>query len=246
MPATNVDARSNLPVSRLGLIGALGPLVFTLAWIISTLFQSNYSTRHEEISGLAADTSDNAWIMVAGFVVMGICTLGLGYGLRRVLGGASRWQRVGPVLVITAGVGIFFAGVFRNDCSGLTEVCQARIEAGDVSGQHMLHDLAGIIAFLSFIFAPFFTGWRLRKLPDWRDLSLASMFLTPLLLVLLVLFVGEIVSGWSGVVQRLLVTTAFAWIAIMGLRLYAVGESQSEPTAIATLPEGIEYRPSPG
>jgi hypothetical membrane protein len=182
-----------------------------------------YSTRREDISALAAKSADNAWVMIAGFVVMGICTVALGVGLREALGGTRR-QRVGPGLVILAGAGIFFSGVFRNDCSSEQAACEALIEADEVSWHHYAHDLAGIVTFLSFIFAPLFTGLRLRSLPDWRSLGRPSILLTPALFVLLVLLLSEVFPGSIGIIQRIIITSAFLWFAIIGLRLYSLSD----------------------
>lgn len=209
---------------RLGLLGAAGPVIFTLAWIVSAVIQSDYSVRREDISGLAAETADAAWLMIAGFVVMGSCTILLGVGLLRALGGPLR-RRIGPVLVVSAGVAIIGAGLFRNDCSSTRAECEALIEAGDVSWQHSAHDLVSGVLFLAFILAPLCTGWGLRGKPYWQPLSLPSMLLTPVLIVLVTLYAGEAFPAWNGVMQRLLVSSAFLWLAVMGLRLYAMPAS---------------------
>jgi hypothetical protein len=167
--------------------------------------------------------------MIFGFVVLGSCTALLGVGLLRALGGPLR-RRNGPALVIIAGVAIFCAGVFRNDCSTERAACEALIEAGDISWHHTAHDLASVVAFLAFIFAPVFSGWSMRSKPYWRALSLPSKLLTPLLIVLLILYGGELVSGWNGVMQRALVTLAFFWLALMGLRLAALPDSMRGTT----------------
>ena len=96
------------------------------------------------------------------------------------------------------------------------------MDAGDVSWHHTAHDLVSIIAFLCLIFAPIVTGWRIRSLPAWRSLSWPSMSVTPVLLVMLVFFVGEFYSDWLGAVERVFITLAFAWLAVMGRRLYTL------------------------
>ena len=205
---------SPFPFSRIGLIGILGPVVFTATWIFSTFLQDSYSTMHEDISGLAADTADNAWVMMIGFLILGVCIAVFGYGFRRFLGGKKR-QQIGPVLVVIAGLGIFSAGIFRNDCSTGVPACEALYDAGEVSWHHHAHDLSAIPAFVGLVFAPIFSGFRFRKLPEWRNLAWPSIVLTPVLIALILGGSGE----WRGLFQRLIVSAAFIWLILVALRL---------------------------
>jgi len=206
------------------MLGVLGPLVFTLAWIAGALLQSDYSVRREDISGLTAQTADAPWVTIAGIIVMGRCTVLLGVGLLRALGGPLR-RRCGPLLIILGGVATICVGMFRNDCSTALSACQALIEAGDISWQHIAHDVATWVVFAAFIAAPLPTGWSMRSEPYWRPLALPSMFLTPLLGVLLVLYGIEPIAGWGGTLQRALLTPGLVWLAVLGLRLATLPES---------------------
>ena len=209
---------------RQGTLGVLGPLVFTLAWIAGALLQSDYSVRREDVSGLTAETADAPWATITGIVVMGACTVLLGVGLLRALGGPLR-RCAGPLLIIASGVATICVGVFRNDCSTALPACQALIEAGDISWRHIAHDLATWVVFTAFIAAPLPTGWRMRSELYWRPLALPSMLLTPLLGVLLVLYGIEPVAGWGGALQRALLTPGLVWLAVLGLRLAVLPES---------------------
>ena len=73
--------------------GIAGPAAFTGAWIVSSLRQAGYPAAEIQISGLAAPDARDPWIMVAGFVVLGGCTVAFGAALHEALGGRGR---VGP------------------------------------------------------------------------------------------------------------------------------------------------------
>src|SRR6516165_10330907 len=77
--------------------GIAGPVAFTGAWIVSSLRQTGYPAAEIQLSGLAAPDARDPWIMVAGFVVLGGCTVAFGSALRDALGGRDsvgrgRWR----------------------------------------------------------------------------------------------------------------------------------------------------------
>ena len=47
---------------------------------------------------------------------------------------------VGPVLLVLTGLSFVVAGFARNDCSSELQACEERVNAGDVSWHHGLHD----------------------------------------------------------------------------------------------------------
>ena len=61
--------------------GFAGPLAFAAAVVIGGAVQTDYSPRVEYISGLAALTADHAWIMIAGFCVLGLLAVPFAFGL---------------------------------------------------------------------------------------------------------------------------------------------------------------------
>src|SRR5213079_1524656 len=99
-------------LSRLGAwCGVMGPVLFTAAWVVSSLRQTGHSATEVQLSGLAADEARDPQIMVAGFVVLGVCSIGFGIAFRRVLSPRA----AGAWLVIVAGAAAVAAGVFRRD-----------------------------------------------------------------------------------------------------------------------------------
>ena len=152
----------------LGSCAVMGPLMFTAAWLVAWPLQEQYSPRREDISALAALDAQHAWIMILGFIALGVGTTALGLGLMDALRG---WNgRVGSALVMAAGVGLVIAGLARNDCSSELSGCAAAVEAGDVSAHHQIHDLVSLLLFLSLIVAQFVCARAFRQ-----DLAMARL-----------------------------------------------------------------------
>jgi len=88
-----------------------GPVMFTVAWAAGSLRQADVPAAQVQLSGLAAEDAADPKIMVAGFMLLGACTIVFGAALRAVT--APSLAR--PGLVMAAGAAAVAAGVFRRD-----------------------------------------------------------------------------------------------------------------------------------
>src|SRR5262252_1966992 len=82
--------------------GIAGPVLFTAAWVVSSLRQAGHPAAQIQLSGLAAEDARDPQIMMAAFVVLGACTIGFGGALRRVAALGS----AGSCLVMAAGAAV--------------------------------------------------------------------------------------------------------------------------------------------
>jgi hypothetical membrane protein len=215
-----------------GALAVAGPVAFSAAWLVAWAAQDSYSPRREDISALAALDAQQPWIMAVGFLALALGLLALGGGLVRALEGG--WPApVGALLVLIAGVGILVAGTARNDCSSELAACKARIDAGDVSWQHGLHDAVSGLLFLALVVAQLVLARAFRRDPAWRDLRGYSIVSGVLTLALLVLFGTGAIEDWNGLVQRVFLAVPFVWIMVLGTRLrrLASGPIESAPAA---------------
>jgi hypothetical membrane protein len=201
-----------------GACAVAGPVVFSAAWLVAWAAQDTYSPRREDISALAAVDVQQPWIMVVGFLALAASLVALGLGLLRAAAG-GRAARVGALLVLLAGLGILVAGVARNDCSSELAACTARIDAGDVSWHHGLHDAVSGLVFLALVVAQLVLARAFRRDPSWRDLRAYSFVSGILTLALLVLFAAGAIDGWNGLVQRVFLAVPLVWIMVLGIRL---------------------------
>ena len=177
--------------------GIAGPVLFTVAWVVSSLRQAGHSAAEVQLSGLAAEDARDPQIMIAGFVVLGAGTMVFGAGLGRVTAprSAGRW------LVVVAGAASVAAGVFRRDHVLLT----GPGFAGE-SWHNQVHDVVSGVAYGAMIAAPLLLGWRWRDDPDWAPVSRPVQGLALVSAAALVVFASGIAGPYNGVVQRIPVT----------------------------------------
>jgi hypothetical membrane protein len=194
-----------------------GPIAFTAAWLLGGLVQDEYSVRQEDISALAAMDAQYAWIMITGFVVLGVGTVALAAGLASTLRYPS--AVIGSVLLMIAGIGLAVAGLARNDCSSELPACAARADASEVSWHHQVHDNVSLIIFLALIAAPLVFARAFGRDDRWRPLRSYSILTGLLGFALLALYMIGSAGTWNGLVQRVFVSVLFLWIAVLGFRL---------------------------
>ena len=209
----------------LGWLAMAGPIAFTIAWLVGGLVQDEYSLRQEDISALAAMDAQHAWIMITGFVLLGLGTVALAAGLASTLRYLS--AAIGSVLLMIAGIGLTVAGLARNDCSSELPACAARVDAGEVSWHHQVHDNVSLILFLALIAAPLVFARAFGRDDRWRPLRTYSIVTGLLGFALLVLYVIGSAGTWNGVVQRIFISVLLVWIALVGLRLSRLEQAET-------------------
>jgi hypothetical membrane protein len=217
-----------------GTAAVAGPIVFTVAWLVAWPAQDEYSPRHEDISALAALDAERPWIMITGFLALGVGVTLLGLGLRLRLGLASALAGglsavLGALLVTVAGIGLVVAGLARNDCSTELAACKAKVDAGDISWHHTVHDLASLVIFVSLIAAQLILARAFRQDARWQDLRKYSLVSGVLSFALLVLYGSEAFGDSNGLVQRVFTAVPFVWVAVVGLRLRRLAASDQRP-----------------
>jgi hypothetical membrane protein len=191
--------------------GIAGPAVFTGAWIASSLLQTGYPAAEIQISGLAAPDARDPWIMVAGFVVLGGCTVAFGAALRDALGCQGRWRDGAPWLIQGAGLLTIAAGLLRRDRMLLTP--------GSVSWHNHAHDVVSAVIYVDLVAAQVLLAARFGRDPQWRAWRpwlLASGLATG---AVLVAFTADTSAPGAGVLQRVAVTIPLAAIAAIAARL---------------------------
>ena len=217
-----MEAGRNLWLGRLAMAG---PIAFTIAWLVGGLVQDEYSLRQEDISALAAMDAQHAWIMITGFVLLGLGTVALAAGLASTLRYLP--AAIGSVLLMIAGIGLTAAGLARNDCSSELPACAARVDAGEVSWHDQVHDNVSLILFLALIAAPLVFARAFGRDDRWRPLRTYSIVTGLLGFALLVLYVIGSAGTWNGLVQRIFISVLLVWIALVGFRLSRLEQAET-------------------
>jgi hypothetical membrane protein len=193
--------------------GVAGPVLFTAAWVAGSLCQSGHSAVAAQLSGLAADDARDPQIMIAGFVLLGTCSVVFGAGLRRVIAPRS----AGAWLVMAGGAAAVAAGVFRRDHLLLT----GPGFTGE-SWHNQVHDVVSGVAYGTMLVAPLVLARRFRRDPDWAVISRPVLVLALASALALAVFASRAVEPWNAVVQRIAVTLALAAEVLVAARMLAL------------------------
>ena len=177
--------------------GVVGPVLFTVAWVVSSLRQTSQAATGVQLSGLAATDARDPQLIMAAFVVLGCCSIGLGAALRRVAAPKS----AGPWLVMAAGAATVAPGVFRRDHMLLT----GPGFAGE-SWHNQVHDVVSGVAYGAMLAAPLVLGRRFRADPDWAVLARPVQVLALASAAAMAVFASRAVQPWNGTVQRVAVS----------------------------------------
>ena len=214
--------------------GIAGPLLFTAAWVVSSLRQAGHPATEVQLSGLAAEDARDPQIMTAGFVVLGACTIGFGAALRRVAGP----RLAGPWLVIAAGAATVAAGAFPRDHMLLT----GPGFAGE-SWHNQVHDVVSGLAYAAMLAAPLALARWFRADPDWAGLARPVQVLALASAAAMAVFASRAVAPWDGVVQRAAVTLALAVEVLLAARLLlAFTDAPNRPSGRATAQAERHFR----
>jgi len=211
------DGSAAVRLDRLGAWGGVvGPLVFTAAWVVSSLRQDQPAAQIQ-LSGLAAENARDPQVMIAGFAVLGVCSAGFGAALRR---SASLRKSAGPWLVIVSGAATVAAGAFRRDrmlLSGPGFVGE--------SWHNQVHDVVSAIAYAGMLTAPLVLVRRFRANPRWAAVTCPVQVLVLASAATLAVFWSGTAAPWDGILQRAAVSLALAAEALLATRLLLDGRA---------------------
>ena len=199
------------------LCGAIAGPLFMLVLLVQGATREGYDPIRHHGSSLELGSS-LGWVQQANFLVAGslvlIFALGLPSGLRE-RGHRSTW---GPLLIGFWGLGLLGAGVFLDDpVSGYPPGTPAMTVPPTTHGD--LHGKTSLVGFLAmtaayFVFARRFAAWGERR---WALYSALSGVLFPIGFVLFVAasLQAESLVDVGGLIQRLTVTIAWAWLTLL-------------------------------
>jgi hypothetical membrane protein len=211
-----------MKLSRLaGYAGIAGPVLFTAAWVAGTLRQAGHTPAEVQLSGLTAEDATDPQIMMAGFVVLGTCSIGLGAALARAVP-----RSPGPWLVMVAGAATVAAGVFRRDHMLL-------IGPGFTgeSWHNQIHDVVSGVAYTAMLTAPLALARSFRRDPRWAGVARPVVVLTVASAATMLIFASRVAEPWNGVVQRVAVSLALGAEVLVAARMLRLAGDRPAPAA---------------
>ena len=203
---------------RMLLCGAVGAVSFVLVFLVVGATRTGYSPMRHTVS--AASNGPGGWVQIFNFVVTGSLMVVFALGVRRALspGRVSAWA---SSLLGVFGVALVLSGVFTTDpMLGYPPGTPVGTPT-ETTWQHTLHDLAGVLVFVSLPAAALVVAGHLRSIRSERRWALYSAATGSAMVVLLVLFVvaGEQESAVTGLIQRIMIVVGWAWVALIALHL---------------------------
>lgn len=201
--------------------GAIGPLLFIVAFLIEGATRPNYSPWHHFVSSLSL--GEQGWMQIANFLVCGALVLCFAFGLRRVLhpGKGSTW---GPILLGLFGLCLIGAGLFVTDpLLGYPPGAPSTL-----TPHGALHMLLSLVVFTVLPAACFVLARRFAGDPAWRGWAFYSIATGILVIVLFIttdLVASANPNAPAGFFQRLCIIIGWSWIALLALRLMSKKET---------------------
>lgn len=213
--ATKINTMKNekdaaAKTSNWGTLGTIiGPIFFTLSWMILGPLRSGYSSVSQPISALAI--GPDGIFMRSAFLLAGLLiTVGIIASSKSFFGEikpSSSW--VATILLLLPPIGLFWDGIFTMD--NLT-----------------LHTLGAQIACGPQLITLPIVGLILRRLPKWRRLGTWMAILSgPLMLISTIGFMtsvplSQMATGGEhyGLWQRACTISAYGWYVAIGCVAY--------------------------
>ena len=190
--------------------GIAGPLLFTAAWLVSSLRQAGHPATEIQLSGLAAMDAHDPQIMMAGFAALGAGSIVFGAALSRL----PAARNAGPWLIAAGGAAAVAAGLLRRD-----HMLLVGPGFGGESWHNQAHDIVSGIAYAAMIAAPVMLARSFRADPFWAVLQPPILALSALSAITLVLFASRALEPWNPIVQRIAVTLPLAVEVLAATRM---------------------------
>jgi hypothetical membrane protein len=188
--------------------GAAGPIVFLAVTVLAGLLTPGYDIRDQSVSELAVGA--HGWLQTANFVVLGAAMTAAALALAT----GRRGSRSAGALLAAAGAGMVAVGFFPTD-----------LAAGPQTSHGAVHDTVSLGIFLALIAAPALHGRALRRAGVQPRIAWYSTLTAGTVFALFAGFavfagdVGDPLHSASGLLERLLIAAALAWVTVVSGRL---------------------------
>ncbi|MEV7225573.1 MULTISPECIES: DUF998 domain-containing protein [Polymorphospora] len=229
------------PTELLLVAGIAGPVLFVVVSTVDGATRTGYDPAYHPISALSL--GDRGWLQITNFIVSGLLVTAFAVGLRRHWrpGPGARW---GPALVGTFGIGLVLSGVFVMDPMRGYPPGAVTGDPATFSWHHTLHDLFGMVVFLSLPLACFVAARRFAARPGRRGRAGYSVLSGVAGLVLMGFFgtAWETDDALTGVVQRVMIVVDWLWLVLLASWLVADARRarDADPDVLRAADQGRE------
>lgn len=208
---SEVVSQPNRVVRYSAIAGIVGPVLYTITWLVLGFFEPTYSHTRDPISNLSAVGASFALVMTIVIFVFAILIVVFAFGLQRGLP-SGFWA--GPGALVIAGVG--YVGI-----------ALAPLNLADPGDPNVPHTISATVTVFAMMLAPVLTFPRLRRDPRWRNLSGYSIATTVVAFAFMVMASLPTFADWAGLMQRLVLAVFLVWMVVIAIRLYALSSPSS-------------------
>jgi hypothetical membrane protein len=176
--------------------GIIGPVIFTVTYLIEGALHPGYDLTRQTISAL--EGVSNGWTQSANFIVFGLFISCFAVGIRKELAGGigETWF---PLLQGVVALGLVISGIFVHD---------------------PIHTIGDFISFTAILIDFFVMARRFAGERHWRGWATYSIMSAILLLVFLISFgIALNRGGPAGLFERLAVLDRSIWSILFTARL---------------------------
>jgi hypothetical membrane protein len=211
---SEVVSQPNRIVRYSAIAGIVGPVLYTITWLVLGFLEPTYSHTRDPISNLSAIGASFALVMTVIIFVFAILIIVFAFGLQRGLP-PGFWG--GPVALVIAGVG--YVGI-----------ALAPLNLADPGDPNVPHTISATVTVFAMMLAPILTFPRLRRDPGWRNLSGYSIATTAAAFAFMVMASLPTFADWAGLMQRLVLAVFLVWMVVIAIRLYVLATPSPEPS----------------
>lgn len=245
-PEVQATTRGGL-IRKLALASIAGQLVWIAIVVAGGFLEPGYNEARDAVSVLGARNAAHPWLFDVGVAVWGLSFIAAAAGL--ALDAPRGWRgRLGPALIALTGIAQILTGFpFPADCRwSIDPQCHALDMAGELSWRHYAHGLAYFYGAGALQLSVFAMAWRFRGDSRWGRSDLLAFYggLIGLAIFSVLFFATENeVNGHYGIVQRLTLGAAMAWVGTLTVGLLAIHGRARDPAVrvverVRTLPIG--------
>lgn len=198
------------PTRPVALVALAGVAVFAALLALQSIFRGDRSPVRDFVSEYAVGT--HGWVQTIAFVILGTAELALGSALWL----ASSGRRGLHVVAVLVG-----AGCLVDWTSALFEI---DLDGAPTTTHGQVHDIAGMVGFLSLTIAMVILWLVGRRTPGWRGVARWSGAAALLMVVGFVAVGTAEPAGWGGLAQRYVIVVFLGWYAILARHLLSAPE----------------------
>lgn len=227
MRISGVSYTNDLKTRGLLICGVIAGPVFTFLWFVNGLARTNYDPMRHPVSSLAI--GELGWTQVSNFLVTGLLTLALAYGLRDALQSraGSKWT---VIWIAAVGIGLIGAGLFVADpVNGYPLGTAPLLMQPTIIGR--LHRLFSALVFFGLPGAGFTLARLFARNNEHAWATYSRFSAIAFIAVFILTSVGfaqvEPLVNYAGLLQRITLLIGLTWMTLLSLHLLTTS-SKSE------------------